>query len=67
MLYTNCGHYAPYGQGCPCVTCPDDTYSMCTRNCLEQDLPKGCAVDTEKLCPRARVYCENGRGETDDV
>ena len=51
MLFEECGHYS--GE-CPCLTCEKECAGC-------QVAPDGYAVDTDRLCKRAREYCESGR------
>lgn len=51
MLFEECGHYS--GE-CPCLTCNEECVAC-------QVAPDGYAVDTDRLCKRAREYCESGR------
>ena len=56
MLYKECEHN---GGLCPCIFCS----RAC--NCCET-APDGYAVDTDRLCKRAREYCESGRKDSHD-
>ena len=58
-LYKECGHYEGH---CPCFTCSDHYNGRCN-GCLDAK-SEGYAVDTDKLCLAAKLYCEKGR---DDV
>lgn len=66
MLYKKCGHYSDNGD-CPCIKCPDEIYDRCEGTCINQTVAKGYAVDTSKLCDKARAYCESGRKEGENV
>lgn len=50
-----------YDGNCPCLIC-DDT-GICL-GCLTQE---GDVVDTDKLCARARLYCESKHQSQEDV
>ena len=52
MLFKECGHY---GGECPCLSCNKG----CSCN---ETAPAGYDVDTDKLCEKAKAYCESGRG-----
>lgn len=56
MLFDECGHYS--GK-CPCLTCKKECSA-----CLV--VPDGYAVDTDRLCNKAREYCERGRENDHD-
>nr|DAJ38255.1 MAG TPA: hypothetical protein [Caudoviricetes sp.] len=56
MLFEECGHYS--GE-CPCLTCKKEC-SAC------QVAPNGYAVDTDRLCEKAKAYCESGRENDHD-
>ncbi len=56
MLFKECGHYS--GE-CPCLTCNEECAAC-------QVAPDGYAVDTDRLCKRAREYCESGRKDSHD-
>lgn len=56
MLFKDCIHY---DGNCPCLLCSKADVSC--YGCLYA--PDGFAVDTEKLCDKARIYCESGRGD----
>lgn len=56
MLFEECGHYS--GK-CPCLTCNEECAAC-------QVAPDGYSVDTDRLCKRAREYCENGRDSIHD-
>lgn len=56
MLFEECGHYS--GK-CPCLTCNEECAAC-------QVAPDGYAVDTDRLCKRAREYCESGRKDSHD-
>lgn len=56
MLFEECGHYS--GE-CPCLTCNEECAAC-------QVAPDGYAVDTDRLCKRAREYCESGRKDSHD-
>ena len=57
MLFEECGHYS--GE-CPCLTCKKKECSAC------QVAPDGYAVDTDRLCEKAKAYCESGRENDHD-
>ena len=46
MLFEECGHYS--GE-CPCLTCNEECAAC-------QVAPDGYAVDTDRLCKRARKF-----------
>lgn len=56
MLFKECGHYS--GEF-PCLTCNEECAAC-------QVAPDGYAVDTDRLCNRAREYCESGRENDHD-
>ena len=53
--YEKCDHYGD----CPCITCDNEGCYGCLGHENE-----GYAVDTDKLCEKARVYCESGRADS---
>ena len=55
MLFEKSGHF---DNGCPCVRCAAKNCDGCQD---EEVRKKGYAVDTDKLCPAAKEYCEGGR------
>lgn len=56
MLFEECNHR---GGLCPCIFCSR------TCNCCST-APDGYAVDTDRLCKRAKEYCESGRENDHD-
>lgn len=56
--YKECGRYECK---CPCVACEEDCYGCVAHECEEY------AVDTDKLCERARAFCESGRTDHERV
>lgn len=59
--FLHCGHY---GEKCPCREC--DMYTDmfdCPLSCQHHGLLY--AVDTERLCDKARKYCESNRYDED--
>ncbi|MEG0471357.1 MAG: hypothetical protein RR588_03390 [Solibacillus sp.] len=59
--FLRCGHY---NETCPCLEC--DKYADvfdCPISC--QQLGIRYAVDTEKLCDKAKKYCESNRDNDD--
>lgn len=61
MKYKRCDHYS-YEGDCPCLDCEDLARGTC-EGCMGCE---GYAVDTDKLCPKAKAYCENGRTPDDE-
>lgn len=51
--FDKCGHYS---DRCPCLDCRIN----CGYWCFNET---ECAVDTDKLCEKAKQYCESGRDE----
>lgn len=51
MIFDSC---PAHDGGCPCLTCEDEHCKACIGTG-----PGRCGVDTDKLCARAKAYCEN--------
>jgi hypothetical protein len=56
MLFEECGHYQ---RECPCLTCKKE----CAGCLVALD---GYVVDTDRLCEKAKAYCESGREKDHD-
>ena len=58
MIYNYCNHTE--GK-CPCLTCAERDCPSC-----DGTGPGKYGVDTDRLCARAKAYCESGRSEFGD-
>lgn len=58
MIYNYCNHTE--GK-CPCLTCAERDCPSC-----DGTGPGKYGVDTDRLCARAKAYCESGRNEFGD-